>query len=83
MSGGTTTAYLQTYTAQQTFLSLLRGHSTYFWYQSIVSLVLLMGYSSYHVYWEGYPFHGYQIILKDLLKVKDDKVRIIFLHFKT
>ncbi len=37
--------------SQQTFLSLLRGHNSYFQYQSIVSLVLLRGHNSYHAYW--------------------------------
>ena len=37
--------------SQQTFLSLLRGHNSYFRYQSIVSLVLLRGHNSYHAYW--------------------------------
>ncbi len=39
------------FSSQQTFLSLLRGHNSYFRYQSIVSLVLLRGYNSYHAYW--------------------------------
>ncbi len=50
-------------TSQQTFLSLLRGHNSYFRYQSIVSLVLFRGHNSYHVYWAIEPIRALGIRL--------------------